>query len=183
MGEERLKLSMDALNRKSVQEFKQSNKLPVVVVCDNIRSLHNVGSLFRTSDAFLLSAIVLCGISATPPHKEIHKTALGAEDAVDWLYYEHTKDAVQQLQEAGFEVWGVEQTQNSNSLQNFKVDQNTKYAFVFGNEVRGIDQEVINLCQGCIEIPQFGTKHSFNVSVSAGIVLWECYKQMVRDSD
>ncbi len=171
------KLSMDELNRKSVDEFKQSCKLPLVVVLDNVRSLHNIGSIFRTSDAFLVEAIYLCGISATPPHKEIHKTALGAEESVEWKYFETTMQSVEYLHANGYAVWGVEQTQNSTSLEQFTIETGKRYALVFGNEVRGIEQEVINRCEGCIEIPQFGTKHSFNVSVSAGIVLWECYRK------
>ena len=171
------KLSMDELHRKSVDEFKQSDKLPLIVVLDNVRSLHNIGSIFRTCDAFLLEAIYLCGISATPPHKEIHKTALGAEESVDWKYFETTLQAMDYLQENNYSVWGVEQTENSTSLEHFAMETGKRYALVFGNEVRGIEQEVIDRCEGCIEIPQFGTKHSFNVSVSAGIVLWECYRK------
>jgi tRNA G18 (ribose-2'-O)-methylase SpoU len=171
------KLSMDELNRKSVAEFKQSGKLPLVVVLDNVRSLHNIGSIFRTGDAFLIEAVYLCGISATPPHREIHKTALGAEESVNWKYFETTMQAVEHLQTSGYAVWGVEQTENSTSLERFTVEAGKRYALAFGNEVRGIEQEVIDRCEGCIEIPQFGTKHSFNVSVSAGIVLWECYRK------
>jgi len=172
-----VKLNMDELNRKTVGEFKQSSKLPLIVVLDNVRSLHNIGSIFRTCDAFLIESIYLCGISATPPHKEIYKTALGAEDTVDWKYFETTIQAVERLQFAGYELWGVEQTHESVSLEEFTIDPEKRYALVFGNEVRGICQEALNHCEGCVEIPQFGTKHSFNVSVSAGIVLWECYKQ------
>ena len=168
---------MDELNRKTVTEFKQSGKLPLVVVLDNVRSLHNIGSIFRTCDAFLIEAIYLCGISASPPNREIHKTALGAEESVDWKYFETALLAVEQLQTNGYHVWGVEQTENSISLVDFNIKPGTRYALVFGNEVRGIEQEVVDCCEGCIEIPQFGTKHSFNVSVSAGIALWECYKQ------
>jgi len=168
---------MDELNRKTVAEYKQSGKLPLVVVLDNVRSLHNIGSIFRTCDAFLIEAIYLCGISATPPNREIHKTALGAEESVDWKYFETAIQAVEHLQANGYAVWGVEQTENSISLTNFSIEPGKRYALVFGNEVRGIEQEVVDRCEGCIEIPQFGVKHSFNVSVSAGIVLWECYKQ------
>jgi tRNA G18 (ribose-2'-O)-methylase SpoU len=175
------KLRMDELNRKGIDEFKQSDKIPVIVVLDNVRSLHNIGSVFRTSDAFLIESIYLCGISSTPPHKEIHKTALGAENTVDWQYFNQTIQAIESLKNNGYAVWGIEQTQNSTSLDVFTVNRDTRYAFIFGNEVRGVDQEIINLCDGCIEIPQFGTKHSFNVSVSAGIVLWECYKQIKSD--
>jgi len=174
------KLSMDELNRKTVDEFKQSGKLPLVVVLDNVRSLHNIGSIFRTCDAFLIEAIYLCGISTTPPHKEIHKTALGAEESVEWKYFETALQAVEHLQTNHYTVWGVEQTQNSVSLEKFAIERAKPYALVFGNEVRGIEQEVVDRCEGCIEIPQFGTKHSFNVSVSAGIVLWECYRKMIN---
>jgi len=173
------KLSMDELKRKTVDEFKQSGKLPLVVVLDNLRSLHNIGSIFRTCDAFLIEAIYLCGISATPPHKEIHKTALGAEESVEWKYYETSVQAVEHLKADGYTVWGVEQTENSILLADFIIEHGKRYALVFGNEVRGIEQDVVDRCQGCIEIPQFGTKHSFNVSVSAGIVLWECYKKYI----
>ena len=172
------KLSMDELNRKTVAEFRQSDKLPLIVVLDNVRSLHNIGSIFRTCDAFLIEAIYLCGISATPPHREIHKTALGAEESVDWKYFETATRAAEHLQAGGYALWGVEQTNSSVSLEKFTVESGKRFALVFGNEVHGIEQEVIDRCEGCIEIPQFGTKHSFNVSVSAGIVLWECYKQV-----
>ena len=168
---------MEELNRKTVAEFRQSGKLPLVVVLDNVRSLHNIGSIFRTCDAFLIEAIYLCGISATPPHKEIHKTALGAEDSVDWKYFESAVQAVEHLQANDYALWGVEQTQNSTSLEKFIIEAGKRYALIFGNEVRGIGQKALDCCEGCIEIPQFGTKHSFNVSVSAGIVLWECYRQ------
>jgi len=176
------KLSMDELNRKTVDEFRQSGKLPLVVVLDNVRSLHNIGSIFRTADAFLVEAIYLCGISATPPHQEIHKTALGAENSVEWKYFETAMQAVEYLQDRHYAVWGVEQTQNSTSLENFTIEAGKSYALVFGNEVRGIEQGVIDRCEGCIEIPQFGTKHSFNVSVSAGIVLWEYYRKSVHNT-
>lgn len=169
---------MDELNRKTVDEFKQSGKTPLVVVLDNVRSLHNIGSIFRTCDAFLIEAIYLCGISATPPHKEIHKTALGAEESVDWKYFETTMQAVEHLKANSYVVWGVEQTEKSILLADFVIGCGNRYALVFGNEVHGIEQDVLDCCDGCIEIPQFGTKHSFNVSVSAGIVLWECYKQV-----
>ena len=172
------KLNMNELNRKSIDEFRHSDKLPIVVVLDNVRSLHNIGSIFRTCDAFLVKTLYLCGISATPPHKEIHKTALGAEESVDWKYFETTMQAIDYLQTNGYTAWGVEQTNNSTSLEQFVVEPGKRYALVFGNEVRGIEQDILNRCEGCIEIPQFGTKHSFNVSVSAGIVLWECYRNL-----
>ena len=174
------KLSMDELNRKTVHEFKSATKTPFIVVLDNVRSLNNIGSIFRTSDAFLIEAIYLCGISATPPHKEIHKTALGAEDTVSWKYFEDTLDAIKNLKDNGFIIVGVEQTSKSISLEKYPFQMNTKYALVFGNEVKGIQQEVAHECDNCFEITQFGTKHSFNVSVSAGIVLWEWYKNFKR---
>ena len=172
------KLSMDELNRKSVEEFKASEKTHIVVVLDNLRSLNNIGSIFRTCDAFLIEAIYLCGISATPPHKEIHKTALGAEDSVHWKYFENTMDAIESLKNNNYQLVAVEQTANSVSLEQFPIMAETSYALVFGNEVKGIQQEVVNHCHRSVEIPQFGTKHSFNVSVSAGIVLWEWYKKL-----
>jgi tRNA G18 (ribose-2'-O)-methylase SpoU len=173
-----MKKLMDELNRKSIIEFKQSEKLPLVVVLDNVRSLHNIGSIFRTCDAFLIETLCLCGITATPPHKEIHKTALGAEDSVDWKYFETTMQAINYLNANGYSVWGVEQTHNSTLLEQFSMEPGKRYAVIFGNEVHGIEHEVLERCKGCIEIPQFGTKHSFNVSVSAGIVLWECYRKI-----
>ena len=177
------KLSLHELGRKSVEEFKLSGKLPLVVVLDNVRSQHNIGSIFRTCDAFLIEAIYLCGISATPPNKEIHKTALGAEESVEWKYFENSLQAAEHLQSNGYVLWGVEQTQSSISLELFTIDSKKHYALIFGNEVHGINQDVINRCEGCIEIPQFGTKHSFNVSVSAGIVLWEWYRQLTINTN
>jgi rRNA methylases len=173
------KLSTTELDRKSVDEFKSSDKTPIVVVLDNVRSLNNIGSVFRTADAFLLESVYLCGISATPPHKEIHKTALGAEDTVQWRYFEDTLDACAALKNEGYVLLSVEQTEGSILLQNFPVEPGKKYALIFGNEVKGVQQTIINQCDGCVEIPQFGTKHSFNVSVSAGIVLWEFYRKML----
>ncbi|MDR1866324.1 MAG: RNA methyltransferase [Bacteroidales bacterium] len=172
------KLSMDELQRKSPEECRQSEKIPVIIVLDNVRSLYNIGSIFRTADAFLVTSVYLCGISACPPHREIHKTALGAEDTVSWKYFETTMQAVDELQQNNYALWGVEQTRNSVSLETFTAAPDIRYAFIFGNEVRGVDQKALDQCEGCIEIPQFGAKHSFNVSVSAGIVLWECYRQM-----
>ena len=172
------KLSINELNRKSVYEFKQSDKLPFVVVLDNVRSMHNIGAIFRTCDAFLIESIYLCGISAKPPHREIHKTALGAEDSVEWRYFENAIQAVEHLLGNNYAVWGVEKTQNSKALDRFTIETDRHYALIFGNEVHGICQEVVDRCEGCIEIPQLGTKHSLNVSVSAGIVLWEYYKQL-----
>jgi len=173
------KLSTTELNRKSVQEFKSSGKTPIVVVLDNVRSLNNIGSIFRTADAFLLESIYLCGISATPPHKEIHKTALGAEDTVEWKYFKDTNSVIETLKNKGYVLVAIEQTEHSISLEKFPINPSQKYALIFGNEVKGIQQEVINLSEQCVEIPQFGTKHSFNVSVSAGIVLWEWYRRMI----
>ncbi|MBZ4677285.1 MAG: TrmH family methyltransferase [Anaerophaga sp.] len=167
------KLKLDELGRISVKEFKKVAKTPIIVVLDNIRSLHNVGSIFRTSDAFRIRSVFLCGITATPPHKEIHKTALGAEESVEWHYFNKTTDAVEMLKKEGFFLIGIEQTDESISLPAFEPDMTKKYAVFFGNEVKGVDQRVIDECDMCLEIPQFGTKHSFNVSVSAGIVLWE----------
>ena len=167
------KLKITELNRLSKEAFKTVEKIPLIVVLDNVRSLHNVGSVFRTSDAFLLEAVYLCGITATPPHPEIHKTALGAEDTVAWSYFENTSEAVELLKSTGYAVWAVEQAHGSSSLRDFKWDQTRKLAVIFGNEVKGVEQKVIDLCEGCIEIPQFGTKHSLNVSVAAGIVIYE----------
>lgn len=173
------KLSMDELNRKSVEEFKRSDKTPIVVVMDNIRSMHNVGSVFRTADAFLIEAIYLCGYTPQPPHRDIHKTALGATETVNWKYFASAKDAVQQLRTTGFNIWAVEQAEGSLLLDNLDLYGLTgksaagKIAVVFGNEVNGVSDEVMTLCDGCIEIPQTGMKHSLNISVAAGIVLWE----------
>lgn len=154
--------------------------MPVVVVLDNIRSCNNTGSVFRTSDALLIEKICLCGITATPPNKEIHKTALDAEKSVAWEYYNETADAVASLKNEGYLVYAVEQVENSISLPDFFPEEESKYAFIFGNEVKGVDQKVINMCHGVVEIPQYGTKHSFNVSVSAGIVLWDVFRKLKR---
>lgn len=159
------------------EEFKAHRKMPLVVVLDNVRSLHNVGSVFRTCDAFLVEAIYLCGITSEPPHPEIHKTALGAENSVLWRYFADTTDAVGQLREAGFTVLAVEQAVGSTLLDEMEFDPEKKYAVVLGNEVKGVQQAVVDACDGCLEIPQFGTKHSLNVSVAAGIVVWEVAKQ------
>jgi tRNA G18 (ribose-2'-O)-methylase SpoU len=166
------KLSMEELGRKSVEDFKLADKKPLVVVMDNIRSMHNVGSVFRTADAFLISGICLCGFTPQPPHRDIHKTALGATDSVDWLYYEHTVDAVLALKARGFKVLAIEQTEGSIMLDAY-VDKHVPTAFVFGNEVDGVADEVIQVCDGVIEIPQWGMKHSLNISVAAAVVLWE----------
>ena len=172
------KLKITELNRISTEEFKTAEKLPLIVVLDHVRSLYNVGSVFRSSDAFRVASVYLCGITATPPQVEIHKTALGAEDSVNWVYYERTQDAVEHLKAEGYEVWAVEQVEGSIMLQDFQPDKEKKYAIILGNEVKGVQQEVVDQCDGCIEIPQFGTKHSLNVSVTAGILVWEFARKM-----
>jgi len=169
------------MHRKTVEEFHAADKLPVVVVLDNVRSLHNIGSVFRTADAFLIEAVYLCGISATPPHPEIHKSALGAEFSVTWRHFDQTMDAVEALRADGYTLLAVEQTERSCSLEVFRAAPGQRYALIFGNEVRGVEQGVVDACEASVEIPQFGTKHSFNVSVSAGIVLWELYRQIRPD--
>ncbi len=163
---------MEELGRKSVEDFKLADKKPLVVVMDHIRSMHNVGSVFRTADAFLISGICLCGFTPQPPHRDIHKTALGATDSVDWLYYENTVDAVLALKERGYKVLAIEQTEGSIMLDAYEHKQ-VPTAFVFGNEVDGVSDEVIQVCDGVIEIPQWGMKHSLNISVAAAVVLWE----------
>jgi tRNA G18 (ribose-2'-O)-methylase SpoU len=173
------KLKNSELNRLSVDEFKKAEKLPVTVVMDNIRSLNNVGSVFRTSDAFRIEKIVLCGFTATPPHNEIHKTALGAEDSVDWEHSEDTADAVMKLKSEGYVICSIEQVDKSIMLPEFEISKENKYALVFGNEVKGVQQKIVDISDFAIEIPQEGTKHSLNISVSAGIVLWEFYKGLV----
>ena len=172
------KLSMDELGRISVEEFKESDKIPLVVVLDNIRSLNNIGSVFRTADAFRVAKIMLCGITATPPHRDIHKTALGAENSVEWKYYESTTDCINELRTEGYKVYAVEQADESISLNNFEIKENDKIAVVVGNEVDGVDDEVIDLADGCIEIPQYGTKHSLNVSIATGIVIWDVFTKL-----
>ena len=172
------KLKITEMNRLTVDEFKQADKMPLVVVLDNVRSLHNVGAVFRTSDAFRVERICLCGITAVPPQPEIHKTALGAEDSVEWTYYKDTADAVRALQAEGYVVYAVEQAEGSTMLQDFQWEPGRRYAVVLGNEVKGVRQDVVDLCDGCLEIPQYGTKHSLNVSVTAGIVIWELFLKM-----
>ena len=191
------KLDTEEIIRISTDEFKQTKKIPLVVVLDNVRSMHNIGSVFRTSDAYVVEKVVLCGITAQPPHPEIHKSALGAEFSVDWEYYADTNDAVATLKSQGYEVWAIELAENSVMLQDFfnrhtdspsvfsevvkdggDYQLSTKYAVVLGNEVKGVQQSVIDQCEGCIELPQFGTKHSLNVSVTAGIVIWEFFKHL-----
>lgn len=172
------KLKVDELHRITVDKFKEVDKLPIVVVLDDIRSLYNVGSVFRTSDAFRVEAIYLCGITAVPPSAEIHKTALGAEFSVDWKYYKSAVQAVDELKKEGCVVYSIEQVENSISFDTFNPDINKKYAIVMGNEVKGVQQEVIDHSDGCLELPQYGTKHSLNVSVTAGIVIWEMFVRM-----
>lgn len=167
------KLTNDELNRKSVQQFRESDKSPFIIVLDSVRSLNNVGSVFRTADAFLVEAVYLCGITATPPHREIHKTALGATESVAWRYFESAVDAVTELKAKGYIVVSVEQAEGAVPLDSFIAGPGKKYALVFGHEIRGVSEEVVDISDACIEIPQYGTKHSFNVAVSAGIVLWE----------
>lgn len=175
------KLLNEELDRLDIKAFKKSSKLPVVVVLDNIRSLNNIGSIFRTSDAFRLESIALCGITAIPPHREIHKTALGATESVSWKYYDETLDAIAELKEKDFRIIAVEQVVNSIMLENFKPDPSEKYALVLGHEMRGVQQEVVDASDICIEIPQYGTKHSLNIAVAAGIVIWEMARYY-RDS-
>ena len=172
------KLNVLELNRISKEEFKEIDKMPLTVVLDHVRSLYNVGSVFRTSDAFRVKRICLCGITATPPNIEIHKTALGAEDAVEWTYYKDTIQAVGELHEQGVEVIAVEQVEGSVALQDFMPCAGKEYAIVLGNEVKGVQQAVIDKCDNCIEIPQYGTKHSLNVSVTAGLLIWEFARKM-----
>jgi len=193
------------MNRLSVEEFKEADKLPLIVVLDDVRSLYNVGSVFRSADAFRVEAVYLCGITATPPNAEIHKTALGGEDSVDWRYFERTEDAVEELHRKGVFVYSVEQVEGSTKLQEFNTQHpnrhhsssntsssitqhtintqhstpNTRYAIIMGNEVKGVKQSVVDMSDGCLEIPQFGTKHSLNVSVTTGIVIWEFARQIL----
>jgi tRNA G18 (ribose-2'-O)-methylase SpoU len=171
------KLSMDDLNRKTAEEFKKASKRPVIVVLDNVRSMNNVGSVFRTADAFLLEGIYLCGVTACPPHREIQKTALGATETVTWKHFETTMDAVNILKNEGYKIYAVEQADKSIMLDTFTPDTD-KMALIFGNEVTGVEQTVIDACDACIEIPQYGTKHSLNLAVSVGIVVWEVVKKL-----
>ena len=172
------KLKITELNRISIEEFKEADKLPLVVVLDDIRSLHNIGSVFRTADAFRIECIYLCGITATPPHPEMHKTALGAEFTVDWKYVNNAVETVDNLRSEGYVVYSVEQAEGSIMLDELTLDRSKKYAVVMGNEVKGVQQDVIDHSDGCIEIPQYGTKHSLNVSVTAGIVIWDLFKKL-----
>lgn len=172
------KLKITELERLTPTEFQQKQKTPLVVVLDNVRSLHNVGSIFRTADAFLIEAVYLCGITSTPPHPEIHKTALGAEDTVAWKYKEDTHKVIEELKAEGYTVYAIEQAEGSIMLPVLQIEKRTKVAVVFGNEVKGVQQSVIDMCDGCIEIPQYGTKHSLNVSVTGGIIIWEFFKRL-----
>ncbi len=176
------KLSMEELNRKTVEEFKRSEKTPVIAVLENIRSAYNVGSVFRTSDAFLLEAVYITGYTAKPPHKEIRKTALGAEDTVEWKYFSNASEAIEHLKSIGYKVYAVEQVQDSLSLEKTGFDPNEKIAVIFGNEVSGVEQETILQCDGCIEIPQLGMKHSLNIATAAGVVLWEIVRTRILNS-
>lgn len=172
------KLKNSELDRLSVEDFKHSKKTPIIIVLDNIRSLNNIGSVFRTSDAFLVEKIYLCGITATPPHKDIHKTALGSTDTVDWEYVENTIELVEKLKAENCKVLSIEQAENAVMLDQFTPEVNTKYALVFGNEVKGVSQKVVNTSDNVIEIPQYGTKHSLNISVSCGVVVWDVFSKL-----
>ncbi len=174
----RRKLKVEELNRISIEEFQEAKKIPMVIVLDNVRSQNNIGSVFRTSDAFRVEEILLCGITATPPNTEIHKTALGAEDSIKWRHFDDTISAIQELKAEGYTIFSIEQTENSISLESIKLDKIRKYAVILGHEVHGVQQSVIDASDGCIEIPQYGTKHSLNVSVTAGIVIWDFFKQL-----
>ncbi len=171
---------MDALNRKTVEEFRRSEKTPVIAVLENIRSAYNVGSLFRTADAFLLEGIYLTGYTAKPPHKEIKKTALGAEDSVEWTYHATASMAISELKARGYSVYAIEQVEGSLSLENVNFDQVSKIAVIFGNEVTGVEQETLLQCEGCIEIPQLGMKHSLNIASAAAVVLWEIVRTRIQ---
>ena len=186
------KLRTIEMNRLSVDAFKEAPKMPLIVVLDDVRSMYNIGSVFRTSDAFRVEAVYLCGITARPPHPEIHKTALGGEDSVTWRYFATAQEAVEELHRNNYHVFAIEQCEGSTLLQELKIDNShstlhtphsSKYAVVFGNEVKGVHQKVVDQCDGCIEIPQFGTKHSMNVSVTAGIVIWEFARQLLLTTD
>ena len=173
-----IKLKLDELNRASIEEFKLQAKLPVTVILDNVRSMHNIGSIFRTSDGFAVERIFLCGITARPPHREIEKTALGATQSIDWTYFEDVTQAITQLKEENYQIIAIEQASNSQMLNTFIPAVDQKFALIFGNEVNGVSDEAMKLIDSCIEIPQFGTKHSFNIVVSAGIVLWDFFSKL-----
>jgi len=172
------KLKNSELGRINIEEFKKAKKIPLIVVLDNIRSLNNIGSVFRTSDAFLIEKIYLCGITAKPPHKDIHKTALGATESVDWEYVDDTLQLIEKLKNSQIKIVSIEQAENSTMLQDFILEKDQKYAVIMGNEVKGVQQEVVSASDFCVEIPQFGTKHSLNISVSCGVVLWDFFKKI-----
>ena len=172
------KLKNSELDRLDVAQFKQAKKTPIIIVLDNIRSLNNIGSVFRTSDAFLIQKIYLCGITATPPHNDIRKTALGSTETVDWEYAENTMDVIKKLKADKVHICSIEQAENATMLNDFKPDTNTRYALVFGNEVKGVQQDIVNASDVVIEIPQFGTKHSLNISVSCGVVVWDVFSKL-----
>ena len=174
------KLLNSELERKTIDQFRSTEKAPFIIVLDNVRSLSNVGSIFRTADAFLTEAIYLCGITSCPPHREIQKTALGATESVTWKYFSTTAEAVSELKKRGYKIVAIEQAEGSTELQNLRIEKNLKYALIFGHEVNGVDQEIVNICDHCVEIPQFGTKHSFNIAISVGIVLWEVNKTLMK---
>ncbi|MFD2828044.1 RNA methyltransferase [Leeuwenhoekiella polynyae] len=176
------KLKNSELDRKTVEEFKEAKKTPIIVVLDNIRSLNNIGSVFRTADAFLVEAVYLCGICAQPPHKDITKTALGATETVAWRYFESTLEAVEDLKQKGFKVAAIEQAEHAIMLNDFEIESDQKIAVIFGNEVKGVKQHVIDVSDCVLEIPQIGSKHSFNIAVSAGIVLWDCYLKIIKNN-
>ncbi len=175
------KLANAELDRKNIDEFKEAKKTPIIIVLDDIRSLHNIGSVFRTSDAFLIEKIYLCGITATPPNKEIHKTALGATETVDWEYEKDILTVLETLKKEQVTLFAIEQVENAIMLNDFKVEKEKKYALIFGNEVKGVSQEAIQKCDGVIEIPQLGTKHSLNIAVSAGIVVWDIFQKINQE--
>ena len=175
---EKRKLRNSELDRKSVSEFKEAEKTPIIVILDNVRSLNNIGSVFRTADAFLIQKIYLCGITAKPPHKDIQKTALGATETVEWEYVAEALEVVEKLQQQGVKVYSVEQAENAVFLNEFQPQKETTYALVFGNEVKGVQQKVVSASNGVLEIPQLGSKHSLNISVSAGVVLWDVFSKL-----
>lgn len=176
------KLKTEELGRVGIDDFKKQEKLPLVVILDNVRSMHNIGSIFRTSDGFAIEKLYLCGITAQPPHREIEKTALGATQSIEWAYSADVCDAIKELKNDGYTIIAIEQAENSTMLNNYDPDKSLKYALIFGNEVNGVSDEAMNLIDTCIEIPQFGTKHSFNIVVSAGIVLWDFYAKLRLNS-
>jgi len=175
------KLLNSELNRINVDEFKKTEKMPLIVILDDIRSLNNIGSVFRTSDAFLVQEIFLCGITAQPPHREIHKTALGATESVNWTYFKDIKDAIRKAHELNFKIYAIEQTDDSIPFDQFQVQKNSKIAVIFGNEVKGVSESILSEIDGSIEIPQYGTKHSLNISVCAGIVIWDLFKKLTKN--